>query len=96
MARDEDDRQMHARLGELSVKVQSAQSGQTNVENEAARPVRDAVPHEIRRGAECLDPQAHGGEQICQRLAQGLVIIDDKDHCLRFAVAGHHAPPSLD
>src|SRR5262249_42235256 len=74
----EDDRDADLGLGELRLEVEAAQSRQPDVEHEAAHHLGQLVFQQVGRRPEQLDLVSNRSEQAAQRLAHGLVVVDNE------------------
>ena len=79
MTGEEDDRQRGVRVRQLPLEVETAESRQPHVEDQAARHVPPGRAEERLGGREHLDGHAHRRQQTAQRLAHGPVVVDDED-----------------
>jgi len=79
MTRYHDNGDMNVRIGQLSLEVETAHSGQPDVEHKAAWRVRELLLQEFRRRAEPSWLKADRSEQAAQRIANLRVVINDED-----------------
>ncbi|MGY3441201.1 hypothetical protein ACVW17_001202 [Bradyrhizobium sp. USDA 4473] len=91
------DRNMNVGLGQLRLKVEPAQPGQPDVQDQAARDIRKLVLQKFMRRPEHGGPQADRPEQIVQCVPhRGIVVDDEHDRILgvcgrRCGASSHHA-----
>ena|SRR6266851_851439 len=90
---DEDDRQMNICFDQIFVKIQSASSGQPDIENKASRRVWAGVSQEFLHGAEQFDAQAYRSEEALERRADLLIVIDDDDDGPSLIIRDDHLTP---
>ncbi len=75
---DEHDRNVEPAAAQLVLEVGSAHAGHRDVEDEAAGPCHGVGGEEIFSGGEDLDGEAELRQQIGERLAHRLVVIDHR------------------
>src|SRR5262249_42977159 len=93
VARDEDDGDARTTPGQALLQLQPTESaGHTHVQNQAIGR-RQHGGQEVLRTGECLNVQPHRPEQAPQRLAYGLVIVDDEDGRPRLFHVTHYSSP---
>ena len=68
---------------QFGLKLQTADAGQPDIENQAAGNVRHPKFREFAGRAEQLDPQAYRSEKTAESLAHRGIVIDDEDDLLR-------------
>jgi hypothetical protein len=79
MAGHENDWNVNVRLGELSLKVQAAQSRQPDVEDQTASNIWKRAPQQFGGRTEHLHPQDYRLEEIGERSTHGFVVVDHED-----------------
>ena len=79
MAGHEDDRYMNVRLGEFGLKVQAAQSGQPDVQDQAARDIRKLALQHFGGRAEQLNLQSDRLKKVAEGSAHRYVVLDNED-----------------
>src|SRR5215510_13820258 len=78
VAGHEYDGNMDVRLGEFGLEIEPAHPRQSDVEHEAACHIGKLASQKVRGRAERLDPEADRSEQAAERLAHGLIVVDDE------------------
>ena len=76
---DEDDRDVDVCRRELSLKIETALPGQSDIEHQAGGSVRASLVQEFGDRGEGLGLQTDGTDQGAERLADLGVVIDDDD-----------------
>jgi hypothetical protein len=84
MLRDEDNRSVDIRFGQLALEVQPTQPRQAHVEHQAAGHIRASALQELPRRREGLDRQPHRPEETLQRVAHRCIIINNEYHGASF------------
>ena len=79
VTRHENDRNANIGLRQLGLKVEAAQPGQPDVEDQAAGNVRKLALQKLVRRTEHFDPQPHRPEKVAQRFTHRRVVVDNKD-----------------
>src|SRR5271163_2791546 len=82
MTSDEDDGNLHARVSQFMLKVETVDSGKTYVQNQATGHIRAVAAQEVFRGAEGFRAQARGFQQARDGYTHtGIVINDEHGGC---------------
>ena len=66
-------------FAKLGLKVEAAQPGQPDVEDQAAGNVRKLALQKLGSRTEHFDPQAHRPEKIAERFTHRRVVVDNED-----------------
>src|ERR1700722_18817554 len=80
VASDENDGQMNIGLFELALQVEAASSGDSHIEHDASRHIRQRGTYEILRRRECPYAKAFRTNQAAEPFADARVVIDDIHH----------------
>src|SRR5271167_4172540 len=78
MTSDEDDGNLHARVSQFMLKVETVDSGKTYVQNQATGHIRAVAAQEVFRGAEGFRAQARGFQQARDGRAHTSIVINDE------------------
>ena len=89
---DENDRNLNIGFGELALQVESADSRQPDIEDEATGHVRKLACEELLRGPEQFDLQTHGADKALDCAPHRGIVIDNENDGLGFA---HETPAPL-
>src|SRR5262245_6912372 len=76
---NENDRHINVRRRELSLEIETALPGQSDVENEASRPLRASGFQELRYRRQRSDLETDRLQQAAQRISDIRIVVDDHD-----------------
>src|SRR5258708_26131811 len=76
MTGDKDNGNPNARLSQLALKIQTAESGEPHVQNKATWPIRPLAAYELLRRREGLGTQANRLQHPTDGSAHQIVVID--------------------